>query len=286
MLRYQNKKNTNATINNSSFILLNADTTHPQNNIMVYFMHAPKRTIQQHNIIVRRMDPEPKRQKKSLISNGVLSRAQRYQNLSKRNADRQRKERLILINRMEHDEPVRPPQPGPPRCSYHHSVDMTNYKQIERDDVHHKIPERNKRTRIIQSNTSLGRNVMKSFSNNLFTGKIVGYSCENRVWKVLFDDGDEEDFDENDLKLYLVSTYLMRNVVKPFLGNDCKGRVYGFTLGFELWWVRYEDGRCEYLDEDDIIKYMVVDSYTIQVLPFFIASSTMMHRYCHYSQRK
>ena len=246
-----------------------------------------QRTLIQHNTILRCMDPVPRRQKKTLISNGVLSaRFLRYQNRCKQMADRHRKERLISVQRMQRDEPVRTPQAAP-MIEYHPYAYTNKGNILEGTDIFHKLPERRKRTQIIHPHSYIGRNVMKSFSNILYTGKIVGYSQLLKRWNVLYDDEDEEDFDENDLKLYLVALYLMRNVRKSFLGNYCDGRIYGYTLGFKLWYVRYADHSFEYLNEDDIIKYMVVSHAPHNPrLPGFVPSPTNIHRYYHYIQHK
>eukprot|EP00979_Chaetoceros_neogracilis_P001001 scaffold191_cov273-Chaetoceros_neogracile.AAC.16 len=202
-----------------------------------------------HNTFLQRMDPVPRKQKKTSISNGVLSRLQRYQNFCKQNADRYCKERLISVQHMQRDEPVQSPQAAPMIHPY-------AYKDVG-TDICHKLPEQRKRTQIIHPHSYIGRNVMKSFSNILYTGKIVGYSQNHKYWNLLYNDGDEEeDFDENDLKLYLVALYLMRSFLKSFAGNYCEGRIYGYTLGFKLWYVLYADNSFEYLNEDDKAKQM------------------------------
>jgi hypothetical protein len=182
---------------------------------------------------------------------------------------------------MQCDEPVQTPQARPmiAPLPYHYK-----YKYVG-TDICHKLPERRKRTLIIHPHSYIGRNVMKSFSNILYTGKIVGYSELHKRWNVLYDDDDEEDFDENDLKLYLVALYLMRTVRKLFSGNYREGRIYGYTLGFELWYVHYADNSFEYLNEDDIIKYMVVSNVCNPLLPWFVTWPTILPRYCHYTQR-
>jgi len=223
-----------------------------------------------HNTILRRMDPVPKRQKKTSISNDPSSaRCQRY----RIRCDRQRKERLIFVQRMQRDGI----QTGQARYTGH----LYHY----RSDRCQKLYKRSKRTLIIHPHSYIGRNVMKSFSNIIYTGKIVGYSELFKRWNVLYDDDDEEEFDEKDLKLYLVAPYLMRTVRKSFSGKYREGRIYGYTLGFELWYVRYADMSFEYLNEDDIIKYMVVSNVCNPLLPWFVTYPAILPRYCHYNQR-
>merc|ERR1712025_1388288 len=46
----------------------------------------------------------------------------------------------------------------------------------------------------------LGKRIGKEFGRDIFFGKIVSYDDE--LWHVEYDDGDEEDYDINDLKKY------------------------------------------------------------------------------------
>lgn len=49
-------------------------------------------------------------------------------------------------------------------------------------------------------NSYVGRRVAKFFDDECYFGEIVHFDVEAMLWRVIYDDGDEEDFDEFDSK--------------------------------------------------------------------------------------
>lgn len=48
----------------------------------------------------------------------------------------------------------------------------------------------------------LGTKIHKLFGNEKFTGKVVKYDDEEKLYKILYDDGDEEEMDHGEVRCY------------------------------------------------------------------------------------
>ena len=54
-------------------------------------------------------------------------------------------------------------------------------------------------------NYELGTVIRKKFERKFYVGKVVDYNVKEGRYKILYDDGDKEEFDEEDMLNYVVS---------------------------------------------------------------------------------
>ncbi|KAL7570388.1 hypothetical protein ACA910_017225 [Epithemia clementina (nom. ined.)] len=71
----------------------------------------------------------------------------------------------------------------------------------------------------------MGCFVIKEFDEVQYKGQVVGYNPQNRWWRILFKDGDDEDFEVDDMidGLELYRTWPEIIDLSKDLSNDKKG---------------------------------------------------------------
>ena len=76
----------------------------------------------------------------------------------------------------------------------------------------------------------MGTIVKKRFERKFYFGKVVDYDVKEGRYKILYDDGDKEDFDEEDMLRYIVvssSTATKKPTAKKASTKKISGRPRG-----------------------------------------------------------
>ena len=79
-------------------------------------------------------------------------------------------------------------------------------------------------------NYQLGTIVKKKFERKFYVGKVVDYDLKEGQYNILYDDGDKEDFDEEDMLQYIVvssSTGTKKPTAKKPSTKKVSGRPWG-----------------------------------------------------------
>ena len=107
-------------------------------------------------------------------------------------------------------------------------------------------------TKAEKSSYAMGTVIFKPFDGEPFQGVIIGYDGVDNYYKVRYEDGDEEEMDEEEVKQHLVGTIIS----KEFDGKPFRGKVVGYDSKDNFFKVKYDDSDEEEMDHEELVQCM------------------------------
>ena len=88
--------------------------------------------------------------------------------------------------------------------------EVPDQKVIEKQRAERKEKKNKKKKRAIAKATEasegqvydIGSKIQKEFNGKLFSGEVIKYDKKEALYKILYDDGDVEEFDNEDMQKY------------------------------------------------------------------------------------
>ena len=102
-----------------------------------------------------------------------------------------------------------------------------------------------------------------SETGEYYEGKVTDYDAEHKWYKIKYLDGDEEEFDEEELTLHRrVGTIIRRELSES--GKYHEGEVIEFDNTRKLYRVKYPDGKEEDIGVEDLKEHRTQNQKTVQ----------------------